>query len=179
MNRGLVLAGIATVGLLAVGCGSSSPSATTSTTTTPSATEAPAAPTPTPTPDLHAPGTQFLALLMPLNPAFTTLNNYLNHDNGQTAVQVQKHTGPYVAALRQFDAGILRMAWPSQFLADAHALVAADGAFEGNLDGAADWTTYDSWLSEGQSDLDKARSAAAIVRSDLGLPARVSGLSVY
>jgi len=116
---------------------------------------------------------------VPLNPAFTTLNNYLINSKGQTAAQVQKHTEPYVTALRQFDAGILSMAWPSQFLADAHALVAADGALEGNLDGAADWTTYDSWLSEGQSDLDKARSAAAIVRSDLGLPARVSGLSVY
>jgi len=124
-------------------------------------------------------GSQFLALLVPLNPAFTTMNNYLIHNTGQTRAQVQAHTTPYVAALRQFDAGILSMAWPPQFLADAHALVAADGAFEGNLDSAADWTTYDSWLSEGQGDLDKARAAAAILRSDLGLPARVGGQSVY
>lgn len=107
------------------------------------------------------------------------MNNYLFHNTGQTRAQVQAHTTRYVAALRQFDAGILNMAWPPQFLADAHALVAADGAFEGNLDSAADWTTYDSWLSEGQGDLDKARAAAAILRSDLRLPARVGGQSIY
>lgn len=70
------------------------------------------------------------------------------------------------------------MAWPPQFLADAHALVTADGAFEGCLDSAAAWTTYDSWLSQGQANLDKARAAAAILRSDLGLSARVGSQSI-
>lgn len=173
----LVCLGLTASAALVAGCGATSPAST----PTPTESAATAAPTPTPSPtaDIPALGAQFLALLVPLNPAFTVMNNYLIGSKGQSFAQVAAHVAPFVASLRTFDAGILAMHWPAQFLADAHELVTADGVWEGNLSGAAHMTDYDTWLSAGESAVDGARSAAAIVRSDLGLPARVPGKSVY
>lgn len=165
----------ATLAILSA-CGGS-PSPVTSTTIA-TATIAPT-PTTIPTPDIAAIGAQFTALLGPVNPAFKTMNAYLFADKGQTPDQIQKHMLIFVAVLRKFDAGLLAIAWPTQTTGDAHALVTADGALEGVLDGAAVMTSYNGWVSAGQSALDGARSAAAILRSDLRLPARVGGQSIF
>ena len=165
----------ATLAILSACGGSPSPATSAATAT---ATIAPS-PTPIPTPDVAAIGTQFIALLGSVNPAYKTMNTYLFADQGQTPDQIQKHTSLFVAVLRKFDAGLLAIAWPSQAIGDAHALVTADGAFEGVLDSAAVMTSYDGWVSRGQSALDAARSAAAILRSDLRLPARVAGQSIF
>lgn len=170
----------AALGCAALGaCGGATTPAPSVTTAPATAAPTVAAPTPSPTPDIPALKAQFTALVAAVSPAFYTMNTYLEGSKGQTFDQIQAHTAIYAAALTKFDTGLLALPWPAQFLADAHALVTDDGAVEGNMLSAANITDEAAWNSAGETEIDVARTAAAIIRADLGLPARVVGKDVY
>jgi hypothetical protein len=165
MNRTLVLAGFAAVGLLGVGCGSSSPSETTSPAATPTATA-----TATPTPDVRAiAAQQYLAAV--------TANN-LGLAAFKAAVKKLKSTAPWSAVLPaartyyKADAAetqaVFAIHFPPDMSADVSAVVSAFNSDQVRLldfIGGPNQSTWDAWAND-----TAASSASNAVRRDLGLP---------
>jgi hypothetical protein len=168
MNRALIFAGLAAVGLLSVGCGSSSPSATTSSHPTPTPIATAAA---TPTPDVEAiAARQYLA-------AMTTYN--LAVDASDAALNKLKSTAPYSAyvpsqralykAMAAREQAVLAINFPPGMAADVSATVSANNSFLATLLDFINSPNQSTWDTKLLADT-AASSASNAVRLDLGLP---------
>jgi hypothetical protein len=167
MNRALVFAGFAAVGLLSVGCGSSSPSATTSPHPTPTAIATAAA---TPTPDVRAiAARQYLAAMTTYNLAVDAATAAFNKlSTGPYSVYVPSQRALYKAMAAREQA-VFAIHFPPGMAADVSALVSADNSDQVTLLDFINSPNQSTWDTSTLADT-AASSASNAVRLDLGLP---------
>ncbi len=125
------------------------------------------------TPDLHELAQTYLRIAGPANAATATFAEKANRWNDQTTnAQAVKDAAPAIAAHQKADNALLHVDWPSSVAVDVKALVAADGAVVGDLNGLKniDLTSAGDWSNQLSQDLGKFSAATKIVRADLGLP---------
>lgn len=152
--------------LVAAACGGSK-SAAPSTTTTPPATTAAAKP------DFHALGQQYLKIIAPANTQIEAFNKKTNtYTENTTAEQVAKDAEPLAAAVDKASTDLLHVDWPASIQPDVKAMVTAYGVLAGDLRsvGSQNILSIANWATQLGQDAGRARAAANIVRSDLGLP---------
>jgi len=119
-------------------------------------------------------GQQYLALAAPVNAARLVFATKLTAlPSTATDSDVYAVAAPYAVAIATFNSALLRLPFPDSMTADVSALVAANAAQMGNLNGSAVVTvsSISSWAQQLTADFSKVNTAANVVRADLGLPA--------
>jgi hypothetical protein len=113
----------------------------------------------------------YLRIVRPANAEIDRFTAKARSWNDETTnAQAAKDAGPVIAALEEADNELLRVRWPAAIRADVKALVRADGAVIGDLNGIRDAVAVGSWANQFSKDLGEFAAAVAIVRADLGLP---------
>lgn len=157
--RGRYVTAIAGVAVLLAGCGGSTHPAATS------ASVAPVAP-----PPINY-GQQYLSIVAPYNTAVTAAQAQLAKlPSDPTVAQVKPITDPLIGKITDFDKALLSARWPANVETDIHALIGADSAVVSDLE-EIDSGTPD--VNQMIHDFNASGSAAALVRSDLGLPSNL------
>ena len=171
MRIGFVaIAAIASAGVALAACsssGSSQPAVTTTTVTVPRSTTSTTISTATA-------GAAYLAAAAPANAALTTFTNTANGwTSSTTNAEAEADARPAVTALQNLDTTLANDQWPAAAVADVHTLIGDTGAVTGDLRGLSSVSLLDSsgWTATLQRDLAATKSAVALVRHDLGLPA--------
>jgi hypothetical protein len=167
MNRALVFAGLAAVGLLSVGCGSSSPSATT-TTPAPVAT---ATPTATPTPDYRVTAAAaYLAAADTVNAGFDALNKAYPGTTFTSIAQAKRYWSHAEALDRTFLTAIFAITYPPFMKADVDAQIAAQTKVVADDAELAAAPTDKAAQAADTTDSTAEAGTANVVRHDLSLP---------
>jgi predicted RNA-binding Zn ribbon-like protein len=118
-------------------------------------------------------GQTYLSIVKPANDAIDRFEaKAKSWDDNATGEQAAKDAAPAVAAIREADNKLLRVAWPASTAADVKELVRAHGSMTGDLDGleGVNALSAGAWTTQLTQDAGKASAAANIVRADLGLP---------
>ncbi len=147
--------------------GSSQPAVTTTTVTVPRTTTST-------TISIAAAGAAYLAAVAPANTALTAFSNTANGwTSSTTNAEAEADAQPAITALQTLNTTLTNDPWPADAVADVHTLIGDMGAVSGDLQGLSSVNLLDAsgWTATLQRDLASTKSAVALVRHDLGLPA--------
>ena len=171
MNRALVFAGFAAVGVLSVGCGRSSPSATTPT-PAPVATATPTAvPTATPTPDYRVTAAAaYLAAADTVYSGFDALNKAYPGTTFTSIAQAKRYWSQAATLDRTFLTTIFAITYPAAMKADVDAEIAAQTKVVAEDTELAADPTDKAAQAAVTTDITAEARAANVVRHDLSLP---------
>ncbi|MGA8634632.1 MAG: hypothetical protein WB805_07230 [Candidatus Dormiibacterota bacterium] len=171
MNRSLIFAAFAAVGLLSVGCGSSSPPATT-TTPAPVVTATPTdVPTATPTPDYRVTAAAaYLAAADTVNSGFDALNKAYPGTTFTSISQAKRYWSQAETLDRAFLTATFAITYPPFMKADVDAQIAAQTkVVADDTELAADPTDKAAQAAD-TTDSAAEAGTANVVRHDLSLP---------
>jgi hypothetical protein len=147
--------------------GSSQPAVTTTTSTVPRSTTST-------TISSAAAGAAYLAAVALANAALTTFSNTANSwTSSTTNAEAEADAQPAITALQALNTTLTNDQWPADAVADVHTLIGDTSAVSGDLQGLSSVNLLDAsgWTATLQRDLASTKSAVALVRHDLGLPA--------
>ena len=89
-----------------------------------------------------------------------------------TNTQAEADARPAIAALQTLQTRLEAITFPANAVADVHALIAADGSLDGDLQALASVNLLNasSWNATFERDIASVSADANLVRHDLGLP---------
>ena len=171
MNRALVFAGFAAVGLLSVGCGSSSPPATT-TTPAPVATATPTAvPTATPTPDYRVTAAAaYLAAADTVYSGFDALNKAYPGTTFTSIAQAKRYWSQAETLDRTFLTSIFAITYTAFMKADVDAQISAQTKVAEDDTELAAGPTDKAAEAADTTDTTAEAGTANVVLHDLSIP---------
>lgn len=116
--------------------------------------------------------TAYLGAVRQYKAAAATFVARLHGNLDPTPDEVGAASGPMVAALRHMQAVLADTAWPSKAAPDARTLDLDVGPLLGDLDSVGEQraSSMSAWLQQFSRDGETVKSAADLLRHDLGLP---------